>query len=39
MGPFWLGFVIALMPSVLLIGWLAWLGGVFGKPTNTNKIP
>jgi len=37
MGPFWLGFIIALLPSVLLVGWLAWLGGVFDKPTN--KVP
>ena len=29
MGPFWLGIVVALVPSALLMGWLAWLGGVF----------
>ncbi len=36
MGPFWLGIVVALMPSALLIMWLAWLGGVFkhAKPRD-----
>jgi hypothetical protein len=38
MGLFWLGIVVALVPSALFIGWLAWLGGVFhgkqAKPHN-----
>jgi len=34
MAPFWLGIVVALIPSALLIGWLAWRGGVFRKETT-----
>ena len=37
MGPFWLGIVVALVPSALFIGWLAWLGGVFHS--ETSKAP
>jgi hypothetical protein len=31
MGTFWLGMLVALLPSALLIGWLGWLGGAFDK--------
>lgn len=31
MGWFWLGVAVALAPSALLIGWLAWLAGVFSE--------
>lgn len=31
MAPFWLGMLVALLPSALLIGWLGWLGGAFDR--------
>lgn len=35
MGPFWLGMLVALLPSALLIGWLAWMGGAFHRGEGT----
>jgi hypothetical protein len=32
MGTFWLGITVALIPSAILIGWIAWQGGVFSRP-------
>jgi hypothetical protein len=37
MGPFLLGILLALIPSVLLIAWLAWVGGAFHK--QSDKAP
>ncbi len=31
MGLFWLGIIVALAPSALLMGWLAWRKGVFAE--------
>ena len=31
MGSFWLGVAVALAPSALVIGWLAWLAVVFSE--------
>jgi hypothetical protein len=31
MGPFFLGIAFALLPSAVIVGWLAWLAGMFGE--------
>jgi hypothetical protein len=37
MGPFLLGILLALIPSILLIAWLGWMAGVFQK--QPDKAP
>lgn len=34
MGLFWLGIIIALLPSAAVVLWLAWLAGVFSAREN-----
>ena len=37
MGLFWLGVAVALLPSTLLIGWLAWVTRAFGSEEGEHE--
>jgi hypothetical protein len=38
MGLFWLGIIVALAPSALLMGWLAWRKGVFTEGPAEGEV-